>query len=74
MFAGVRDVGAQDCTALRVLRSWQKLREGTDCESREQSRDFGNIVLLPMDVTREDVMHDAVDIVRAHLPAGADGK
>jgi hypothetical protein len=34
----------------------------------------GALVALPLDVTREDLLHEAVDIIRAHLPAGEDGE
>ncbi|KAI5700159.1 hypothetical protein M8J76_000075 [Diaphorina citri] len=31
------------------------------------------VITLPLDVTREDSLHEAVDIIRRHLPAGEDG-
>lgn len=32
------------------------------------------VITLPLDVTREDSLHEAVDIIRRHLPAGEDGE
>ena len=32
-----------------------------------------NIIDIPLNVTREDVLHEAVDLIRSHLPAGEDG-
>lgn len=29
--------------------------------------------MFPLDVTREDVLQESVDIIRTHLPAGEDG-
>lgn len=58
-----------DSVGARVIRTWQKHRESVEHGLLPQ----GTIVALPLDVTREDIMHEAVDIVRGHLPAGEDG-
>lgn len=72
VFAGLREgagSGADtDSVPARVIRAWQKHRE-----SIEHGSPYGTIVPLPLDVTREDILHEAVDIIRAHLPAGEDG-
>ncbi|XP_046981488.1 uncharacterized protein LOC124550806 [Schistocerca americana] len=49
---------------LGVLRAAAKAREATGA---------GRLVAIPLDVTREDLLHEATDLVRAHLPAGEDG-
>lgn len=56
-----------DSVSARVIRSWQKHREATPGIVQ------GALVALPLDVTREDLLHESVDIIRAHLPAGEDG-
>lgn len=70
MFAGLKDGAASgessDTTSARVIRAWQKHRESIPGFQ-------GTLVALPLDVTREDLLHEAVDIIRAHLPAGEDG-
>lgn len=58
---------SNDSTSSRVIRAWQKHRETLPGLQ-------GTLVALPLDVTREDLLHEAVDIIRAHLPAGEDGK
>lgn len=71
VFAGLKDGafsgGSEDSVSSRVIRSWQKHRES-------ETRGQGALVALPLDVTREDLLHEGVDIIRAHLPAGEDGK
>lgn len=70
VFAGLKDGAASgessDSTSSRVIRAWQKHRETVPGFQ-------GTLVALPLDVTREDLLHEAVDIIRAHLPAGEDG-
>nr|XP_022914563.1 D-beta-hydroxybutyrate dehydrogenase, mitochondrial [Onthophagus taurus] len=70
VFAGLKDIStgeeSPDTTSSRIIRSWQKHRESI-------SGHQGALVALPLDVTREDLLHEAVDIIRAHLPAGKDG-
>ncbi|XP_044255289.1 D-beta-hydroxybutyrate dehydrogenase, mitochondrial [Tribolium madens] len=71
VFAGLKDGASSgssdDSVSSRVIRAWQKHRESLTglCHSA--------LVALPLDVTREDLLHEAVDIIRAHLPAGEDG-
>ncbi|KAJ8979238.1 hypothetical protein NQ317_012148 [Molorchus minor] len=69
VFAGLKDGAASgssdDSISSRVIRAWQKHRESVQGP--------GALVALPFDVTREDLLHEAVDIIRAHLPAGEDG-
>lgn len=72
VFAGLKD-GLSDGTlnvgvSAKILRAWQKFRESN------QLQKHGAIIALPLDVTREDLLHESVDIIRAHLPAGEDGK
>lgn len=70
VFAGLKDLGASgfsdDTTSAKVIRAWQKYRESIQGP--------GILIPLPLDVSREDLLHEAVDIIRAHLPAGEDGK
>lgn len=72
MFAGLKDGmgegAANESVPAKVLKAWQKFRESNPQQKQ------GAIVALPLDVTREDLLHEAVDIIRAHLPAGEDGK
>lgn len=69
VFAGLKDGAAsgtsEDSIAAKVIRAWQKHRESVQSP--------GILVALPLDVTREDLLHEAVDIIRGHLPAGEDG-
>ncbi|KAF5302259.1 hypothetical protein FQA39_LY10298 [Lamprigera yunnana] len=71
VFAGFRDGitsgSPSDTTSARIIRSWQKHRESLSIPTQ------GALIALPLDVTREDISHEAVDIIRAHLPAGEDG-
>lgn len=72
VFAGLKDGAAEgnskDSVSAKVIRAWQKHRESNPALKQ------GALVALPLDVTREDLLHEAVDIIRAHLPAGEDGK
>jgi NAD(P)-dependent dehydrogenase (short-subunit alcohol dehydrogenase family) len=71
VFAGLKDGASSgspdDSVPSRVIRAWQKHRESLTGQCQ------GALVALPLDVTREDLLHEAVDIIRAHLPAGEDG-
>lgn len=58
---------SNDTVSGKVLKAWQKFRESNPLQKQ------GAIVVLPLDVTREDLLHEAVDIIRTHLPAGEDG-
>lgn len=68
MFAGMRGNEVESSTSSRIIRAWQKHRESVAGPFQ------GALIVVPIDVTREDIMHESVDIVRAHLPAGDDGK
>ena len=63
VFAGLKD---PESPAARVIRA--KLKE------RELHGVPGALITLPLDVTREDLLHEAVVLIRRHLPAGEDGK
>ncbi|CAH1159727.1 unnamed protein product [Phaedon cochleariae] len=69
VFAGLKDGAstgsAEDSASSKVISAWQKHRESVQGQ--------GVLVALPLDVTREDLLHEAVDVIRAHLPAGEDG-
>lgn len=72
VFAGLKDGisenASNDGVPGKILRAWQKFRESNQLQKQ------GAIIALPLDVTREDLLHESVDIIRAHLPAGEDGK
>lgn len=81
VFAGFRTQetggGGEDSEACRVLRAKMKARQAL-VEARvagveESGVVRGSIVTLPLDVNREDVLHEAVGVIRRHLPAGEDG-
>lgn len=61
---------SQSSEACALLRYRVKQRESaaTDVE-----RAPGGVVFVPLDVTREDSLHEAVVTVKRHLPAGEDG-
>lgn len=59
---------SEACALLR-LRVKQRESDSTDVE-----RAPGGIVFIPLDVTREDSLHEAVITVKRHLPAGEDGQ
>ncbi|XP_060532190.1 D-beta-hydroxybutyrate dehydrogenase, mitochondrial [Cylas formicarius] len=63
--SGASSGSAEDSVSAKVIRAWQKHRESVQGP--------GTIVAFPLDVTREDLLHESVDIIRAHLPAGKDG-
>lgn len=67
VFAGLKECVSNDNTSARIIRTWQKHRESLLIPLQ------GTLISLPLDVTREDISHEAVDIIRAHLPAGEDG-
>lgn len=62
------DASSEACA---LLRSRVKHRESaaTDVE-----RAPGGVVFVPLDVTREDSLHEAVVTVKRHLPAGEHGQ
>lgn len=90
VFAGVKPAGGDDqaedetksSEAVKILRAKLKQREalstaliGVDGEEYViQTSNFGSLITVPLDVTREDSLHEAMDNIRRHLPAGEDGK
>lgn len=66
-----------DSDASKILRAKLKQREvllSSMVPGVEESGVLrGSIITLPLDVTREDSLHEAVNIIRRHLPAGEDG-
>lgn len=66
VFAGLKEPQGQG-PAARALRAWIKAREG------QTEEEPGTLITLALDVTREDLLHEAVGTVRSHLPAGEDG-
>lgn len=68
VFAGLKgDPSEQE--AGRVLKAKLKAME-----AEERLLPLGTLILVSLDVTREDSLHDAVDAVRRHLPVGENGK
>ncbi|KAJ9599374.1 hypothetical protein L9F63_010136, partial [Diploptera punctata] len=62
VFAGLKD---SEGVAGRILRAKLKEREMKTAVT-------GPLIALPLDVTREDLLHEAVVLIRRHLPAGED--
>jgi 3-hydroxybutyrate dehydrogenase len=66
--------------AARILRAKLKEREMMNSEMTTETTTapsggaVGTLIALPLDVTREDLLHEAVVLIRKHLPAGEDGK
>ncbi|KDR21364.1 D-beta-hydroxybutyrate dehydrogenase, mitochondrial, partial [Zootermopsis nevadensis] len=56
--------------AARILRAKLKEREMMAAQSGGA---VGTLITLPLDVTREDLLHEAVVLIRRYLPAGEDG-
>lgn len=65
VFAGMKDT--VDSLPAKLLKGWMKMRENSDVPFH------GTIVLLQIDVTREDVLRDASEAVGTHLNAGERG-
>lgn len=82
VFAGVKAAAQPaSCQAAAILRAKLKQREaastalvGADEYAAKTAPTFGTLVTVPLDVTREDSLHEALEHVRRHLPAGEDGK
>jgi hypothetical protein len=70
VFAGLKDDSESGSAVARVLRAKLKERETTAASGGA----VGTLITLPLDVTREDLLHEAVVLIRRHLPAGEDGK
>lgn len=81
VFAGFKPTGENSTDdmqsdAYKILRAKLKSVQN-HLLSASVSLDDSNVlkvVTLPLDVTREDSLHEAVDIIRRHLPAGEDGE
>jgi len=84
VFAGLKPSGLEadgagekpdvsSSTAKKILESKWKEFEAC-CEKEVENVGFGSVNVLPLDVTREDLLHDAVGTIRRYLPAGEDGK
>ncbi|KAL0280669.1 UNVERIFIED_CONTAM: hypothetical protein PYX00_001894 [Menopon gallinae] len=81
VFAGVKPSGfeaehqqdssqSQSIARKIVEAKWKHFE--TFCK-KEENESLGNLVTLPLDVCREDLLHEAVGLIRRHLPAGEDG-
>lgn len=65
-----RQPSSSEACALLRLRVKQRESAATDVERAHG----GGVVFIPLDVTREDSLHEAVVAVKRHLPAGEDGQ
>jgi hypothetical protein len=79
VFAGLKDDTDNGSVAARILRAKLKEREMMNGEAATETTaasggTVGTLITLPLDVTREDLLHEAVVLIRRHLPAGEDGK
>jgi hypothetical protein len=72
VFAGLKDDSEKGTVAARILRAKLKEREMLNGDTATET--VGTLITLPLDVTREDLLHEAVVLIRQHLPAGEDGK
>ena len=53
----------------------ERMKAETVTETNAPSgANVGTLIPLPLDVTREDLLHEAVTLIRRHLPAREDGK
>ncbi|KAK9511641.1 hypothetical protein O3M35_000263 [Rhynocoris fuscipes] len=66
VFAGLQD-GDLECDAAKIIRAKMKSLESVPGAGQ------GAVILFPLDVTREDSLHEGVDHIRRHLPAGQHG-
>jgi hypothetical protein len=73
VFAGLKDDSEKGSVAARILRAKLKEREMLNGDAASGGT-VGTLITLPLDVTREDLLHEAVVLIRQHLPAGEDGK
>nr|CAD7595235.1 unnamed protein product [Timema genevievae] len=79
VFAGFKNVGEGDAEngtlAVKILKAKLKERETLVGENDGNLvANMGSVVPIPLDVTREDMLHEAVGLIRRHLPAGEDGE
>lgn len=65
VFAGMKD--SVDSLPAKLLRGWMKMRESSEVPIH------GSIVPMHLDVTREDVLREAVEAMGAHMNAGEHG-
>nr|CAD7440817.1 unnamed protein product [Timema bartmani] len=77
VFAGFKNVGEGDAEngtlAVKILKAKLKERETLVGENDGNLvANMGSVVPIPLDVTREDMLHEAVGLIRRHLPAGED--
>nr|CAD7261374.1 unnamed protein product [Timema shepardi] len=77
VFAGFKNVGEGDAgngtLAVKILKAKLKERETLIGENDGSLvANMGSVVPIPLDVTREDMLHEAVGLIRRHLPAGED--
>lgn len=78
VFAGLKDDSEKGSVAARILRAKLKEREMMNGEMATETTaasggTVGTLITIPLDVTREDLLHEAVVLIRKHLPAGEDG-
>lgn len=66
VFGGLQD-GNLECDAAKIIKAKVKAVEAAVGQQQ------GAIILIPLDVTREDSLHEGVDHIRRHLPAGQNG-
>lgn len=73
VFAGLQD--PVDSLPAKLLRGWSRMRmQAAAADSSTAADNFGGaIVLLRVDVTREDVLREATEAIGAHLNAGERG-
>lgn len=79
VFAGLKDDTENGSVAARILRAKLKEREMLNGDTATETTaasgvTVGTLITLQLDVTREDLLHEAVVLIRQHLPAGEDGK
>ncbi|XP_014242703.1 corticosteroid 11-beta-dehydrogenase isozyme 2 [Cimex lectularius] len=67
VFGGLRD-GDLESDPAKVIKAKMK-----QIETAPASGLIGAIILIPLDVTREDSLHEGVEHIRRHLPAGENG-
>lgn len=66
VFAGMKE--PTDSLAAKLLRGWIKSKENTEVPLT------GSILPLKLDVTKEDVLKDAVDAIGTYLNVGEQGE
>lgn len=56
----------------RLAKGWSSRRAEQDIEGDEVA--MGQLLPLALDVTREDILHEAAQTLASRLPAGENGK